>query len=260
MSPRLLRLLLLLLVIALVSCTARRRGGDDDDDNDSAVDDDDTVDDDDSGDDDDDDDDDDDTTGEQGFAAINVTPGSLTISPGASGSATVTLSNTAAAPLSGTVALNAATSPGAFVLAGSPTVTLSAFGSTTRTLTFSTTTPGSYYARVDFTHDGSNDNPMWGELFGTCAASTETSCTDGVDNDGDALVDCDDPDCATDPACAGSGPDACCSATGTATTWTTCLDSGAINCVCDLDGWCCLGGWDVTCRNYYSGTCGASCP
>jgi len=34
------------------------------------------------------------------------------------------------------------------------------------------------------------------------AAPTETSCTDGVDNDDDGLVDCADPDCACDPACA----------------------------------------------------------
>jgi len=28
-------------------------------------------------------------------------------------------------------------------------------------------------------------------------------CTDGIDNDGDDLFDCVDPDCATDPACQG---------------------------------------------------------
>lgn len=30
-------------------------------------------------------------------------------------------------------------------------------------------------------------------------------CTDGIDNDGDKLVDCSDPDCATDPACGKTG-------------------------------------------------------
>ncbi len=30
---------------------------------------------------------------------------------------------------------------------------------------------------------------------------TETSCTDGVDNDNDGLIDCADSDCSTDPAC-----------------------------------------------------------
>jgi hypothetical protein len=33
-----------------------------------------------------------------------------------------------------------------------------------------------------------------------CQVSVE-QCTDGVDNDGDGLVDCNDPDCANDPAC-----------------------------------------------------------
>ena len=32
--------------------------------------------------------------------------------------------------------------------------------------------------------------------------TTETSCTDGVDNDGDTAIDCADSDCSADPACA----------------------------------------------------------
>jgi hypothetical protein len=36
------------------------------------------------------------------------------------------------------------------------------------------------------------------------APSTETSCTDGVDNDGDGAVDCADSDCAANPACQAS--------------------------------------------------------
>jgi hypothetical protein len=31
--------------------------------------------------------------------------------------------------------------------------------------------------------------------------ATETSCADGIDNDGDWKIDCDDPDCASAPAC-----------------------------------------------------------
>jgi hypothetical protein len=34
---------------------------------------------------------------------------------------------------------------------------------------------------------------------------TETDCTDGVDDDGNGLVDCEDPDCTRDPSCAGRG-------------------------------------------------------
>ncbi len=38
-------------------------------------------------------------------------------------------------------------------------------------------------------------------------AEGETICDDELDNDGDGLVDCDDPDCASDPAC--GGPELC---------------------------------------------------
>ncbi|MFH2009194.1 MAG: hypothetical protein ABI333_21575 [bacterium] len=40
----------------------------------------------------------------------------------------------------------------------------------------------------------------WGCKSG--GAATETSCTDGVDNDGDGYYDCNDPDCLQDLACA----------------------------------------------------------
>ena len=40
--------------------------------------------------------------------------------------------------------------------------------------------------------------------------STETSCTDGVDNDGDGAADCADSDCASDPACASCPVGSCC--------------------------------------------------
>ncbi|MGH7344159.1 MAG: hypothetical protein ACREK4_04550, partial [Candidatus Rokuibacteriota bacterium] len=36
---------------------------------------------------------------------------------------------------------------------------------------------------------------------GTASAQVKEICTDGMDNDGDKLIDCKDPDCATDPAC-----------------------------------------------------------
>ncbi|MEA1937304.1 MAG: hypothetical protein U9N04_04310, partial [Patescibacteria group bacterium] len=46
-----------------------------------------------------------------------------------------------------------------------------------------------------------------------CAAGPgpETICNDGADNDGDGDTDCDDSDCAADPACAaGPGPETIC--------------------------------------------------
>jgi cysteine-rich repeat protein len=35
-----------------------------------------------------------------------------------------------------------------------------------------------------------------------CAPAEVEDCSDGIDNDGDGLTDCDDSDCAGDPACA----------------------------------------------------------
>ena len=37
------------------------------------------------------------------------------------------------------------------------------------------------------------------------AATIEVNCTDGLDDDGDGLIDCVDPDCSTDPACPPGG-------------------------------------------------------
>ena len=39
----------------------------------------------------------------------------------------------------------------------------------------------------------------------------ETSCADGIDNDGDFYTDCQDSDCAVDPACGGNGRETNCS-------------------------------------------------
>ncbi len=41
------------------------------------------------------------------------------------------------------------------------------------------------------------------ELTGAAAPTTETVCDDGLDDEGDGLIDCDDPDCASAVACAG---------------------------------------------------------
>lgn len=44
----------------------------------------------------------------------------------------------------------------------------------------------------------------------TChgAPTPETNCTDGIDNDGNGLMDCNDPNCQNDPACA-ANPEIC---------------------------------------------------
>lgn len=47
------------------------------------------------------------------------------------------------------------------------------------------------------------------QLSATCpAATSEVVCSDGADDDGDGLIDCDDPDCSGDPACQASECDA----------------------------------------------------
>jgi hypothetical protein len=85
---------------------------------------------------------------------------------------------------------------------------------------------------------------------------TETSCTDELDNDGDLLTDCEDPDCASDPACASVDP--CCLSSGDATTYTLWADADASTCTCGADSWCCSTGWDELCQSQYV-TCGGSC-
>ncbi len=42
-----------------------------------------------------------------------------------------------------------------------------------------------------------------------CTVVGETSCTDGIDNDADGKVDCDDSECAADPACAPASEASC---------------------------------------------------
>jgi hypothetical protein len=62
-----------------------------------------------------------------------------------------------------------------------------------------TTEGGSYCG--DETCDPGEDQCNCPEDCGT-PPSTETSCTDGIDNDCDTYTDCDDSDCDGDPACA----------------------------------------------------------
>ena len=45
---------------------------------------------------------------------------------------------------------------------------------------------------------------------GDDACLTDEICDDGLDNDGDSYVDCDDFDCSDDPACGGTGGDEIC--------------------------------------------------
>lgn len=81
---------------------------------------------------------------------------------------------------------------------------------------------------IDQDCDGSDASSSSGGGSGT--PSTETDCSDGVDDDQDGLTDCDDFDCYSDPACqssGGSGSTGGCSSTE----------------VEDCNGNCAPGGW-----------------
>ena len=51
---------------------------------------------------------------------------------------------------------------------------------------------------AQFNYDG-------GDCSGSSGSSTESDCTNGIDDDQDSLTDCNDSDCASDPACQSSG-------------------------------------------------------
>ena len=42
-----------------------------------------------------------------------------------------------------------------------------------------------------------------------CQYAAELNCADSMDNDGDLLIDCNDPNCAADSACQSSGTENC---------------------------------------------------
>ncbi|MGA1018502.1 MAG: putative metal-binding motif-containing protein, partial [Phycisphaerales bacterium] len=74
-------------------------------------------------------------------------------------------------------------------------------------------------------------------------------CDNGVDDDCDGLVDCEDADCANAPECGGTGvcgdPAAgdCCEANGTP----YCSDESCCSAVCAVDPFCCETSWDSIC-------------
>jgi len=76
--------------------------------------------------------------------------------------------------------------------------------------------------KCKFVQDTSGGDTAQGhcECYTPPLASGETNCADGIDNDGDCLVDCADPDCCAKSGpggvicCAGANPDACCPVNG----------------------------------------------
>ena len=69
-----------------------------------------------------------------------------------------------------------------------------------------------------------------------------------VDDDDDATSDDDD-----------AANDVCCEADGGPGTWEDCENREAIECVCDIDAFCCGDGWDGSCSDLYVSPCGALC-
>ena len=89
-------------------------------------------------------------------------------------------------------------------------------------------------------------------LFAACSSSYEgdadlAECSDTLDNDGDGLIDCDDPDCITRGACDGdrdtgfndpsTGPDFCDPCTGESTAWAQVQAAEELTCALDGAGW-----------------------
>ena len=91
---------------------------------------------------------------------------------------------------------------------------------------------------------------------------TQEICDNGIDDDGDELVDCEDPDCANAPGCGGSGlcgdPGAgdCCTANGTP----FCDDETCCSVVCAVDAFCCENQWDSICAQFAAELCDLCVP
>lgn len=60
--------------------------------------------------------------------------------------------------------------------------------------------PGTYYIIADAGYS-SDDGPYTLTVLVSAAPTSETDCSDGIDNDGDTFIDCCDEDCAADLAC-----------------------------------------------------------
>jgi hypothetical protein len=82
---------------------------------------------------------------------------------------------------------------------------------------------------------------------GSCQGVAGEICNNAVDDDGDTLVDCDDPDCATDPACTAAGEICNNGIDDDGDGLTDCAD---LDCIGDPD---CVGPAVITC-DYMGGT------
>ena len=108
---------------------------------------------------------------------------------------------------------------------------------------------------IDNDNDGDIDCDDF-DCFGdpNCQGGNEI-CDDGIDNDGDGQADCDDIlDCQAFPGCDYGGCD-CCEDNGTA----GCENDLGEDCVCAADPFCCEVTWDAICADVFQNTCGGAC-
>ncbi|MCP4873808.1 MAG: hypothetical protein GY898_34400 [Proteobacteria bacterium] len=90
--------------------------------------------------------------------------------------------------------------------------------------------------------------------FPGCIGGTEI-CDDGIDNDGDGDADCDDIlDCQAFPGC-DYGDGDCCSDNGSP----GCENELGEDCVCAIDPYCCNVEWDGICADEFENQCGGTC-
>lgn len=95
-----------------------------------------------------------------------------------------------------------------------------------------------------------------------CPSSESGQCNDGADNDADGAQDCQDGDCAGDPACSAEPPEPpgsasnCCVGSDNRP---GCDQPSCDACVCEQDGFCCLVIWDVNCAFLAMEVCTDAC-
>ena len=210
-----------------------------------------------------DDDDDDDSYTGLARVALSATPAQVVgIGAGTSVDFVVTISNVGSGEVTGVIAMAPSQYP-IFQLDGAAGFYLTDGDSTTRTVHFEAAAAQDYsitFTAAYYPEPGATIPDEVSVVLGGSADTTgpgaEALCADLLDDDGDGLIDCADPDCSADPAC--SATDWCCAISGDASTSSLCWDTTATSCVCAADSFCCGGGWDAGCQSLYVG-CGATC-
>ena len=108
---------------------------------------------------------------------------------------------------------------------------------------------------VDNDGDGAIDCDDTDCFFSPDCLGGAEDCFNGIDDDADGLIDCDDiPDCQAAPGCDYGGGD-CCTDNGSP----GCENDLGEDCVCAADPFCCESGWDALCVDVYENQCGGSC-